>query len=432
MARLALVVAAVVIRLPTLGQQLTEAHAFRQTQTAWTAVLYARDGIDLLHPQMPVLGPPWEVPFEFPLYQALAALPISFGVPAEIALRALCLVFFVLTAALLWLLLDRHAGRASADLGLVVFLFTPLAMLWSRTSSIEYVVTAGSVGFVLAAMELRTSWRTSWWWIALLAASVAMLVKPTTALFYVAPAVLVLPLRRRFVASAVLLVLPLALGIAWTVHADAIKAATPSTAFLTSSALTTWNFGTVAQRLNAEAWWTVLQRWLFLAGGLVLLPLLLRRPGRHWNPLVPWMLAAAVLPILVFFNLYVVHDYYLVAVTPAVAALVGLGAAGTRNRRPVLSAAFVAAALVVATFSYWSIAYDPDSDPDKVRRPAAQIAAETAPDDLVAIRHCDWSPAILYLADRRGFMLDPRAGVPDLGDYRVFDCRQGAPRCTEE
>ncbi len=265
-----------------------------------------------------------------------------------------------MTAALLWLLLDRHASRASADLGLVVFLFTPLAMLWSRTSSIEYVVTAGSVGFVLAAMELRTSWRTSWWWIALLAASVAMLVKPTTALFYLAPAVLVLPLRRRFVASAVLLVLPLALGIAWTVHADAIKAATPSTAFLTSSALTTWNFGTMAQRLNAAAWSVVLQRWVFLAGGLVLLPLLLRRPGRHWNPLVPWMLAAAVLPILVFFNLYVVHDYYLVAITPAVAALVGL-AAGARNRRPVLSAAFVAAALVVATFSYWSIAYDPDT-----------------------------------------------------------------------
>ena len=36
--------------------------------------------------------------------------------------------------------------------------------------------------------------------------------------------------------------------------------------------------------------------------------------------------SAAVLPVLVFMNLYVAHDYYLVAVSPAVAALVGLGA----------------------------------------------------------------------------------------------------------
>ena len=34
---------------------------------------------------------------------------------------------------------------------------------------------------------------------------------------------------------------------------------------------------------------------------------------------------AAVLPPLVFTNLYLVHDYYLAAVTPAVAALIGLG-----------------------------------------------------------------------------------------------------------
>ena len=49
---------------PTLGFPLTEARLPPDT-TAFTAVLYAREGIDLLHPMVPIFGPPWFLPFEF-------------------------------------------------------------------------------------------------------------------------------------------------------------------------------------------------------------------------------------------------------------------------------------------------------------------------------------------------------------------------------
>ncbi len=54
--------------------RMLEKHAFRQTQTAYTARVFHEDGIDLLHPKLPVLGEPFEVPFEFPLFQAAASL----------------------------------------------------------------------------------------------------------------------------------------------------------------------------------------------------------------------------------------------------------------------------------------------------------------------------------------------------------------------
>src|SRR6476659_6226325 len=90
------------LRIRTIGQPLIEAHAFRQTQTAYTAVLYHRDGIDLLHTPLPVLGPPWQIPFEFPLFQAIGAIVMNLGVPTEIALRSTSLFFFVVSAALVW------------------------------------------------------------------------------------------------------------------------------------------------------------------------------------------------------------------------------------------------------------------------------------------------------------------------------------------
>lgn len=98
----ALVISALV-RLPTLGTPLVGRHSFRETQTAYTAVRFASDGIDLLAPRLPVLGPPFEVPFEFPLFQAGAALMIRGGLSPTVAMRGLALVCFLATAGLLWL-----------------------------------------------------------------------------------------------------------------------------------------------------------------------------------------------------------------------------------------------------------------------------------------------------------------------------------------
>jgi hypothetical protein len=50
---------AVIVRLPTLAFPIVEAHSWRQTHTAFPAVIWAKEGLDLLNPQVPVLGPPW-------------------------------------------------------------------------------------------------------------------------------------------------------------------------------------------------------------------------------------------------------------------------------------------------------------------------------------------------------------------------------------
>ena len=87
---------ALVMHLPTLSAPLVDRHPFRQTQTAFTARIFHEDGIDLLHPKLPILGAPWEVPFEFPAYQAVAAVVMDVGVPEDTALRSTGLASFLL------------------------------------------------------------------------------------------------------------------------------------------------------------------------------------------------------------------------------------------------------------------------------------------------------------------------------------------------
>src|SRR5688572_13874877 len=105
LAALGLVAVAATAKIPTLAQPLTENFAWRQTQTAWTALIYHREGIDLLHPQVPVHGPPWVFGYEFPLFQAIGALMMDLGIPPDLAMRTLGLITFLATGWLLFLLL---------------------------------------------------------------------------------------------------------------------------------------------------------------------------------------------------------------------------------------------------------------------------------------------------------------------------------------
>jgi len=319
----ALIGIAVLIRLPTLTLPLLERHAFRQTQTAYAARIFHTDGIDLFHPQLPVFGPPWQVPFEFPLYQAGAALLMDLGVDETVALRGLSLALFAASALLLHLLLAPRIGRLGAGVALVVFLFTPLGMVWSRTSMIEYLAVAASLGFALSGLTWRERGGWRWWLLAAALGSIAMTVKITSAVFWIAPFALLGFARDRDTTGArgswrneqawVLVAVPIVLGLLWTRHADAIKAASEATAWLTSSGLFTWNFGTLEQRLDPEAWAHALRPSIELtAMGLLPFAAILSAwfAVRHgqWR-LWAWIGIAYAAPLVVFFNLYVVHDY---------------------------------------------------------------------------------------------------------------------------
>lgn len=449
---LASVLALIVItRLSTLDQLLMETGpaAFRQTQTAFQTVEFHRLGIDLLHPSLPILGSPWSIPFEFPLFQAAASVLMSWGFESDVANRITGLFFFATTATLLWYLIRLVADKTVAAISLVVFAFSPFGILWSRTAMMEYLATAAALSWVIAALKWRTTRRWQWAAFGAVAGSVAMTVKITTALPWLAP-ILLFNLKTekgvRFLSRAwarvrthpaflALVLIPGIAGLLWTRHADSIKGASEATSWLTSSALRSWNLGTIGQRLDGDNFSLILGRieslitgrgWLILA---FIALLILRRHRAFWLGI----LLVPVLAIGTFYNLYVEHEYYLVAVSPALAALLAVGirqlALWFRPRRA--SSTAVIAIITVAwlgvglwsTKSHWVVAYEePGIDAASV-----EIAALSAPSELVIVVEGDWNPRFLYNARRRGMMVRPPfvtmdvvASQPDLSDYALF------------
>jgi hypothetical protein len=204
----------------------------------------------------------------------------------------------------------------------------------------------------------------------------------------------------------------------------------------------------MTQRQSIDTWAPVFSNVILLAGGIAI-PFLAypavrlaytQRQIRFWT----WIAVTVAGPILVFFNLYVVHDYYAIAVSGSVAALVGLGVAGLTYVRTWLRAVLVAGAAIawaavwVLHVPYWTPMFDAASDPEGVLPLAEQIERETNPDQLVAIFGRDWTPEVLYYAHRWGWMINGHESTPvkletlwSLG-YVIYQCPwvASADHCT--
>jgi 4-amino-4-deoxy-L-arabinose transferase-like glycosyltransferase len=374
--------------------------SWRQTQTAFTAVLYSKEGIDLLSPQVPVLGPPWVMRLEFPIFQAGAAILIDLGMQPEVALRGLSLLCFLATAGVLWVMLRRHISERVALIALVIFLFSPFALLWSRTSMIEYPAALGALLFMFGTLEWHAGRGRRWFVVAAVAGSMAALIKITTAVFWVAPALL----TRRW-GALLLCAIPGAIGLAWTLYAGAGDEAGRLTTGMTTMSWLEWNFG--GNRLDPSVWLRVFAPALVWISFL-LFPFALLVIHRSERLVWAWLGIALIAPMLVFTNLYLQHDYYSVAIAAAVAALAAGGLdraleqAGRHRRSLVAIVATVAITATVISKDYWTVAYHP-YDPTDILGGAAVVRQATAEDELVDLQCTRWSPAVMYYAERKGY-----------------------------
>lgn len=420
-------------RLVGLNQPLLDFHAFRQTQTALTAYWFTVDGVTLPAYPLPVLGRPWTAPFEFPTYQLAAAAVHRLGVPLDAACRGTALVAFVAAVVSLVRLVVRHDAPwlVAAFIG-VFALATPFALVWSKAALIEFTAVWCAVVFVgAAAAANERGFGVVRWPLLLVAGTAAALTKLTTfAVFWPAAALLasdrVWHARRRgvdgrrLVAEAVawglVLTIPLAAGQAWAVVTDAVKSSTEATVPLTLANVRDWTHGTLAQRLDYRTWRAIARRigsdvlpWLWPVAVYGLFAL--RRLPRRIALVGYGTLAGACGVVAVFFNLYVVHDYYLCAIVVPLWLAAAAGLWGVTERIPVQWArrlvlpATLMLMIVAASRSFMvRMSYDRAPD-DGMLDFCREVQRVVPPDRELVIVGDDWNPRVPYYARRKAFMV---------------------------
>ena len=414
---------------------LLEAHSFRQTQTAISSYWMAEGGPWLAY-QTPVLGAPWSIPFEFPLFQWLALglanlLPLNLDQSGR-------LLSGLFALATLWPL--RHAilavtgDRTLANLASGLLLLSPLVAFWSRAFMIESAAVFLSMSFLALVIEAVRRPRPWVLGALVVAACLAALVKITTFVGFalVAGCFVAVDLARQLrsdaspgamaalragLPAAFAVVAALLVTLLWIGFGDALKQQTLWGHLLGSENLKTWNYGTWQQKISSLLWKDVAfgraAREIF--GHALVLPaaiLVLAAWGRGLRALGGVLLLGYLAPFFLFANLHIVHNYYQVANAPFALALVACAlAVPWRRGRAWLG---LAATIVVAATMLFGLKRDflPLLDASRLaqRTPvlAAYARANTAPDEVLLAFGLEWSSEVPYYATRRAMMvIDP-------------------------
>ena len=396
-------------------------HEFRQAQTIQAM---QQDGFRIDY-ATPILGKPWAIPMEFPLYQ-FAAVKFGelFGTEIAVSGRwvsALCFVIGIL--ALVLLLREIGFSWGASALGVVPVVTAPVYFFYSRTVMIESMAWAAAAWFLVGVFRFRRSGARGAIALALGAGMVAVLVKATTwaafclpwAIVFLADTIQVLRKKhsgwRNLVIQAAGIGVPLLLlGFAWVKQADAIKSENPLADFLLSSALTEFNFGTVALRLMTASWSQLSTHWhdslgpLWLLAGGALVALASRR-----TRLVLALGTVAFLGAqLIFFGLYLFHDYYFYANGAFACLILGSLAAASwdasnwRKLGPVLAILGVIGGAAVQFPIYHGKHFvDQTHPPGDGAAIFRAIQAITSTDEVVVVQSPDWSSTPAYFSKRR-------------------------------
>lgn len=397
---------------------------YRQAQTALSAYfINADDNFSLAYPT-PVLGKPWSIPLEFPLYQ-WTVVEVSRATHLGLIKsgRIVSLACFYLMLPAIFLLLARwNVAPGHRWLVLAVVVTCPLYVFYARGFLIETMALMFAVWFWLAFERAVSNRSVPWLAVATIAGTGAGLVKVTTFMLYLLPAACWAMARlwrergsgrwRGDVAwMAAAVAIPLGVTWWWLRFSDAVKSLNPAARFLRSDAMAGFTLGAPATRFSAELWAMkgriIVEQlsWFPLLVGCAALALLGAR--QRWRE-IAYCVGLFVAALLVFPILYAYHEYYYLANTVLLMVAVGLVvvalAESSRPRWvPVLAVVLIAAGQAYAYFErYYPEQRGVSLGGDGLSQ---SLHALTAPDEVIIVTGQDWNSMTAFYAQRRALML---------------------------
>ncbi len=425
------------------NQPILDQHAFRQTQTAISAYWISKNW-SFFNYQTPVLGYPWMIPFELPVYQWIVAI-IATLLPINLdqAGRVVSLGFFLLS----YIPLKGIVRRINPDRHLPIFIFailmlSPIYLFWSRAFLMESTALFFSLSFVYSVVKYLHRQSLVGFALMTIFAILAACIKITTYVsFSFAGAMFVIYdmwiyrrniLKRseilKYTAIALSVILSVAVLEIWVQYSDALKDKLQFGYLLTSKNLFYWNFGNLHQRLSSQLWSIVFGRAMEQTLG---------------SPLIFWIVAGMSLMgsrktlilqascfalyisnFLIFTNLHIVHDYYQYsnAIFLIIGVSLGIWEASRKFRAGAFIALFVCLILVelVGFKRYFYRDMINQSSASQTLSLANYLRKNTASNEVVVGFGLQWASDVPYYAERRAFL------VPDWHVPKALAVMSGA------
>jgi hypothetical protein len=416
------------------GQTLLEAHAFRQAQTALTTYWLMQNGFSLAY-ETPVLGYPWTIPLELPFFQVVvAALTSWLGGNLDANGRIVSAAFLIACIVPLGSIVRQLDLDRRVWLIVITLMFTgPTYLFWGRAFLVETAALFFSLTYLALLLWIVRHYHAGALVVCLAAAAgvLAGTQKATLGLPVLAFAGALFAwthwrgahpttVRRAAIFVAAVIV-PISAAFLWNAYADSLKAhnAIAAQRLLTDAPEAwQWNFGTLEQRLRPQTWKVILwNRGLNynaagVIGALLIAGVLVQPVWPRLRTLVAGALLLWIAPVMIFTNLFHVHDYYQVelAVFLVFSLAIAIGEWLPRVARqpwliPVL--VVVCAGWSLRQFSVHELRRMTGDFNRNVVILAEAVRQRTPPDSPIVVYGLDWSSELPYYAQRRAIAVPP-------------------------
>ena len=409
----------------------TGSHDFRQTQTGLSAYTIANGGPRLFY-EIPVLGPPWQLPFEFPIYQWLVAAYYHWtGESLGVSGRTISVAMFMASLApMSFILAKLRVTFVQRLLILGLWMLSPLYIMYSWSVMIESTALFLCLVYLVCAIQAIDRGGFSWLLLATALGCLAAVTKITT--FFAFGIIAGLWLAHWMVTSlahrepgwvflrtvlrGVLIgIVPVGVAFFWSELADGVRAQNQlADNFLLTEQLSRWIYGDLAMKTDRGMWRALTDRTISVTMGgwavtIILIGISVFMRYRLW--LVGACLGLAYLVPTVFTNVHMVHDYYAYANALFLVVGCGLGIAALLERKQ-LGASLLAFLLVWMTARSMQTEYTKgyavgqrSFRGDLVEIEHLFAARQESENSLLFIWGAEWSSAIPLFAKRRAVMI---------------------------
>ncbi|MQB06218.1 hypothetical protein DXT91_19140 [Agrobacterium tumefaciens] len=417
-----------------VNQPPLDMYAFRQAQTALTSYWFIKEGFALAY-QTPVGGRPWAIPFEFPLYQGIVAvIAKTFNLSLDAVGR---LVSYLFLLACLWPIAGifrlLKLNRETFYIFSALILSSPVYLYWGRSFMIETTALFFTIAFLYYFTRgVREGFTASCNALLLLYATLALLQKSTTALPVLIVTALIyayVTLRQadglkslfklRVLAVPVFgFLIPVVVAYIWVKFTDDQKSLNVLGEYLTSARLSSWNWGTLADRFAPALYEKVILVRVFVGNigavvGLVLFiyfPIWCLKQGRKTELTLFYIsLALGFLPFFMFPNLHIVHTYYQTAnlVFILFAAALVIGTIYSFAPKAIMG---IFLFVLASNYAYFGVIYYPAisqhfSSYDRDIAVGKSLKNATTEDGQFLALGNDWSSTFSYFAERKSFTI---------------------------
>jgi hypothetical protein len=417
----------IAVNVVNLSNPILDRNGFRQTQTAMVSYWQIEAGFRLDY-LLPVVGKPWSVPFEFPIYQTIVSfLTVQGGIDLDFTGKLTSLLFALATIPYLSRISKRlFNDDDTTNVIIVSYLTMPTIVFWSGTFMIEaaalFFTISALYHFYLAASDERFYWNASLFFLLL---TLAFLQKVTTiAVPFLLCGALYLYFYFRncihlgfwkFSFLLAISLLSFTTFLFWMKFSDGVKIGGEISGFLTSEALRSWNYGSLDEFATPEYIKAIILRatamntGVFLGAGVILYMIIKDRLILS----LPIACCATlyVLPMLVFKPLHMVHDYYQYANLIYLAVIIGYFLNHQLKKISRNAAIFAAVFLVSVNVAVFFFVYGSykfkniDINNNEILGISEYIKQNSSNDDVILGLGSDWSSEIPYYSRRWAVMI---------------------------